>query len=66
MREKEKKSLYEKKENITTEKVGKIETYRKIMKRNIFTILIFILIRQKRSTEVIIIKTKTKQLSLLQ
>ena len=60
MREKKKKSLYEKKENIITEKVGKKDTYRIIIKRNILTILIFILIRQKRSTEVIIIKTKTK------
>ena len=40
-----KKSLCEKKENIITEKVGRKETYRKIIKRNIFTILIFILIR---------------------
>ena len=44
-REKEKKSLYEKKENIITEKVGKKETYGKILKRNMLTILIIILIR---------------------
>ena len=43
--EKVKKLLYEKEENIITEKVGKKETYRKIMKRNILTILIIILIR---------------------
>ena len=54
-----KKLLCEEKENIITEKVGIIETYRKIIKRNIFTILIIILIRYKRSTEVIIIETKT-------
>ena len=54
------KLLYEKKENIT-ENVGKKETYTESIKRNIFTILIiFILTRYKRSTEVIIIKTRTK------
>ena len=31
--------------NIITEKVGIIETYRKIIKRNMFTILIIVLIR---------------------
>ena len=40
-----KKSLHEKKKNIITVKVGIKETYRKIMKRNMFTILIIILIR---------------------
>ena len=40
-----KKSLYEKKENIITEKAGKKETYRKIIKRNMLTILIIMLIR---------------------
>ena len=40
-----KKLLYEKKKNIITEKIGKKETYRKIIKRNVFTILIIILIR---------------------
>ena len=60
-----KKSLYEKKKNIITEKVGKIEPYRKILKRNMFTILIFILIRYKRSTGVIIIKTKTKTKTII-
>ena len=44
-RKKEKKLLYEKKENIITEKVGKKETYRKIIKRNMLTILIIISIR---------------------
>ena len=63
--EKEKKSLYEKKENIITEKVGIIETRRKIIKRNMFTILIIILIRCKRSTEVIMIKTKTKTIIII-
>ena len=43
--ENEKKSLYEKKENIITEKVGIKKTYGKILKRNMFTILIIILIR---------------------
>ena len=57
--------MYEKKENIITEKVGIKETYRKIMKRNIFRILIFILIRYKKSTEVIIIKTKTKTIIII-
>ena len=60
-----KKSLYEKKENIITEKEGKKETYRKIMKRSMFTIIIFILIRYKRSAEVIIIKTKTKTIIII-
>ena len=46
--------------NIITEKIGIIETYRKIINRNIFTILIIILIKYKRSAEVIIIKTKAK------
>ena len=40
-----KKSPYEKKENIITEKIGIKKTYRKIIKRNMFTILIIILIR---------------------
>ncbi len=53
------------KKNIITEKVGKKETYRKIIKRNMFTILIFILRRYKRSTEVIIIKTKTKTKTII-
>ena len=60
-----KKSMYEKKENIITEKVGIKETYWKIIKRNIFTILIIILIWYKRSTEVIIIKTKTKTIIII-
>ena len=60
-----KKLLYEKIENIITEKVGIKETYRKIIKRNNFTILIFILIRYKRCTEVIIIKTKTKTIIII-
>ena len=60
-----KKLLYEKKENIITEKVGKKETYRKIIKRNMFTILIFILIRYERSTVVIIIKTKIKTIIII-
>ena len=47
-----------KKENIN-EKVGKRETYKERIKRNIFTILIFIFIRYKWSKEVIIIETKT-------
>ena len=47
------KILNKKKENII-EKVGKIETYTERIKKNIFTIL-----RYKRSTELIIIKTKT-------
>ena len=52
------KLLNEKKEN-TTENVGKKETYTESIKRNIFTILIiFILTRYKRSTEVIITKSK--------
>ena len=53
------------KKNIITEKVGKKETYRKIIKRNILTILIIILIRYKRSTEVIMIKTKTKTIIII-
>ena len=60
-----KKLIYENKENIITEKVGIKETYRKIIKRNMFTILIFILIKCKRSTEVIIIKTKTKTKTII-
>ena len=40
----EKIIIWEKREYIT-EKVGKKETYRKIIKMNMFTILIFILIR---------------------
>ena len=40
-----KKLLYEKNENIITEKIGKKKTFIKIIKRNMFTILIFILIR---------------------
>ena len=41
-------------------KEGKKETYREmIIKRDILTILIFILTRSKRSTEVIMVKTKT-------
>ena len=59
-REKNKKLLCEKKEDIT-ENVGKKETYTESIKRNIFTILIiFISTRYKRSTESIIIKTKKK------
>ena len=50
---------------IITEKVGIIETYRKIIKRNIFTILLIILIRYKRSAEVVIIKTKTKTIIII-
>ena len=59
------RSLYEKKENVITEKAGIKETYRKIIKRNIFTILIIILIRYKRSAEVVIIKTKTKTIIII-
>ena len=58
--EKNKKLLYKKKENIT-ENVGKKETYKEGITRNIFTILvIFISTRYKRSTEGIITKTKKK------
>ena len=54
---KRKQLLYKKKENIT-EKVGKKETCKERIKRNIFTILIFILIRYKWSKEVTIIEIK--------
>ena len=57
--------LYEKNKNIITEKVGIKETYRKIIKRNNFTILIFILIRYKKTTGVIIIKTITKTIIII-
>ena len=40
-------------------KEGKQETYREMIKRDISTILIFILTRSKRSAEVIMVKTKT-------
>ena len=64
--EKKRKNQYmRKKKNIITEKEGKKETYRKIIKRNIFTILIIILIRYKRSAEVIIIKTETKTIIII-
>ena len=60
LRERERKQLLCKKKENITEKVGKKETDTERIKRNIFTILIFISIRYIRSTVAIINETKTK------